>query len=266
MGGSLGLALKQLDWVEKVLGYDRNNVHQEKAVVLGLVDSCESLEAMAQCDVIVLAVPVEAIISLLEQLSGLQTRATVIDLGSTKRKITECCPPEIRSSLVAAHPMCGTEQFGPEAAIPDLYRNKIVVLCNLDESGTVQQQVAKNLFTSIGMRIVEMDAGEHDRHAAFISHLPHAISYALANSVLAQEDSQNVLLLAAGGFRDMSRIAKSSPDMWSEVFRQNREPLLEAIRHFEDELQVCKSMIKREEWDKLHEWMTCGVTLHEILD
>jgi prephenate dehydrogenase len=110
-----------------------------------------------------------------------------------------------------------------------------------------------------------MDAKEHDRHAAYISHLPHAISYALANAVMAQEDAKNILILAAGGFRDMSRLAKSSPVMWEEIFKQNRDNLLEAMDHFEEELKRCRSLINEENWKGLYTWMEEAQKLHDIL-
>jgi len=161
--------------------------------------------------------------------------------------------------------MAGTEKFGPSAAIKDLYRDKVVVLCDLEESGERQRTVALELFREIGMKLVFMGAEEHDRHAAFISHMPHALSYALANAVMAQEDPKSIIALAGGGFRDMSRIAKSSPRMWEDVFRQNQENLLTAIDHFTTELDHCRSMVEHEEWDALNQWMQSANRLHDIL-
>ena len=110
-----------------------------------------------------------------------------------------------------------------------------------------------------------MDAKEHDRHAAYISHMPHALSYALANSVMEQEDNESILALAGGGFKDMSRIAKSSPNMWEDIFRQNRSNLLEAIHTLQDELDKCEKMVQSEEWGTLNNWMQSANTLHDIL-
>ena len=115
------------------------------------------------------------------------------------------------------------------------------------------------------MKIIKMPSHEHDIHAAFISHLPHAISYALANTVLSQENPESILALAAGGFRDMSRIAKSNPDMWTDIFKQNRTFLLQSIELFEKELSKIKSVIQKEEWDKVHKSMKEAGKLHKIL-
>ena len=115
------------------------------------------------------------------------------------------------------------------------------------------------------MKIVFMDPKSHDAHASFISHLPHALSYALANSVMGEEDPRSILLLAGGGFRDMSRIAKSSPQMWSDIFKQNKNNLLNSITLFEKELTKAKTMIEEENWEELEAWMSNATTLHKIL-
>jgi prephenate dehydrogenase len=265
MGGSLGLALKAVPHVTRIVGYDRNEAHGREALELGLVDAVVDWETLQRSDVIFLAIPVEGIIEALRNLTRISPQCTVIDLGSTKARIVENIPPAIRKNVVAAHPMTGTEKFGPSAALPGLYKEKIVVLCNLEESGELQKKIAATLFEAIGMKIVTMDAHEHDRHAAYISHLPHAISYALANAVMAQEDAKNILILAAGGFRDMSRLAKSSPIMWEEIFKQNRDHLLEAMDHFEEELRTCRTLINEENWEALRAWMEEAQKLHEIL-
>jgi len=265
MGGSMGLALKQIDIVSKVIGYDHNRSHCEEALANNLVDAIATWNDIKKSNVIFLAIPVEGIIKSLQNLVDIPQNCTIIDLGSTKAKIAENIPPKIRKNFVAAHPMTGTEKFGPSAALSNLYKDKIVVLCNLNESGEYQRKTAWSLFEKIGMKIVTMDAKEHDRHAAYISHLPHAISYALANAVLAQEDAKNILILAAGGFRDMSRLAKSSPVMWEEIFKQNKKNLLESMDHFEVELKRCRDLINNEEWESLHNWMKNANKLHDIL-
>ncbi len=265
MGGSMGLALKGVAEVGKIVGFDHNVKHCETALELGLVDAIVGWEEIKGCDVIFLAIPVEGVIKALKQLEEIDEKCTIIDLGSTKAKIVENIPPVIRKNVVAAHPMAGTEKYGPSAAIANLYRDKVVVLCNLEDSGERQKIMARTLFEAIGMRIVTMDAKEHDRHAAYISHLPHAISYSLANAVLAQEDAQNILILAAGGFKDMSRLAKSSPVMWEEIFKQNRENLLDAMDHFEEELKECRRLIRESDWEGVKKWMEEAKKLHDIL-
>jgi len=267
MGGSLALALRRTSDLFEFIGLDHNQSHCKEALELGLVDSiASSLEEIKQCDVIFLSIPVDSIIAISKKLTHLDPNCTVIDLGSTKAKISESIPADIRHNFVTAHPMAGTEKFGPSAANADLYKDKVVVLCDLEKSGQHQQEVAKSLFTSIGMKLVYMDAKEHDRHAAFISHMPHAVSYSLANAVMRQEARESIVALAGGGFKDMSRIAKSSPNMWEDIFRQNKENLLEAIHSFQSELKKCQKMVENEEWQALNDWMREANTLHDILD
>jgi len=265
MGGSLALDLKNGRIAQKILGVDRDPRHQKEALELGLVDEIVDLQKIKECDVIFLAIPVEGIIDLLPQLEDVSPTTTIIDLGSTKAKIIQACPKPIRPNFVAAHPMTGTEYSGPLAAFAGLYKDKIVVLCNVEENHPFHKERAQKIFSSLGMQIVYMDAREHDLHAAYISHLPHAISYALANSVLKQEDPKSILILAAGGFKDMSRLAKSNPDMWVDIFKQNKENLLQSLEVFKKELRTAITLIQEDRWEELRSWMERATTLHKIL-
>ena len=266
MGGSLALSLQKLDFISSVVGSDHNTKHQTDALSLGLVEKIVSFEEVQQCDVIFLCIPVNGVIATLKKFDNINSKTTIIDLGSTKELIVSSVPSDIRKNFVASHPMTGTENFGPHAAIEGLYTDKVVVLCDLEESGEHQQKVARKIFKSLGMKKYFMKANEHDRHAAFISHMPHAISYSIANTVMKQEDKHNILALAAGGFRSMSRLAKSSPNMWEDIFKQNKENLLEAIELFENELSIFKKDIEDENWKNLNQKMSSGKKLHEILD
>jgi len=266
MGGSLGIALKEKFPEYTLIGLDHNKKHCSQALELNLVDEIVvSLDDIKLCDVIVLSIPVDGIISVLQELTDVSPECTIIDLGSTKAKIVDAVPPAIRLNFVAAHPMTGTEKFGPEAAIEGLYLDKVTVLCDFEASGGRQREVTHKLFDTIGMKLVYMDATEHDRHAAFISHMPHALSFAIANAVMHQEDPKSITALAGGGFRDMSRIAKSSPNMWEDIFRQNKTNLITALDHFNEELQKCQKMVENEEWNSLNQWMSDANRLHDIL-
>ena len=267
MGGSIGIALKEISPKFHFIGLDHNKNHCEQALKLGLVNEIvQALNEISQCDIIFLTVPVDGIITIANKITILNDKCTISYFGGTKERISESIPKDIRANFVTAHPMTGTEKFGPTAAIDNLYKDKVIVLCDIEKSGIHQQEVAKSLFLSIGMKIVLMDAKEHDRHAAFISHMPHALSYSLANSVMKQEAPQSIIALAGGGFRHMSRVAKSSPNMWEDIFRQNKTNLLEAISVFQSELQQCQAMIENEDWDTLNSWMMEANTLHNILD
>lgn len=266
MGGSLGLALKKFPKKYTIIGYDHNKEHQKDAFALKLIDKLtQDFNEIKACDVIILTIPVDAIIETAQNLTDVKNSCTIIDFGSSKEKIDAGIPTLIRHNFVTAHPMTGTEKFGPTAAIDELYTDKVMVLCNQEKSGKFQKKIALELFDDIKAKVVFMDAVEHDKHAAFISHMPHAVSYALANSVMKQENPQNIIALAGGGFRSMSRIAKSSPNMWEDIFRQNKKNLLSSIESFNKELQLCQTMIENEEWEKLHQWMAKANKLHDIL-
>jgi len=266
MGGSFSLALKQTSESYYFIGLDHNEAHCKEALNLGLVDeTVDTLEHIKTCDVIILTIPVDGIIAISQQLTDIDPKCTVIDFGSTKQKISESIPQAIRQNFVTAHPMTGTEKFGPSAALEGLYTGKVVVLCDLEKSGTFQKERAEKLLHDIKMNLVCMGAEEHDRHAAFISHMPHAVSYSLANAVMKQEASTSIVALAGGGFKDMSRIAKSSPNMWEDIFKQNKENLLEAMHSFQSELKKCQKMVEDEEWETLNTWMKEANTLHDIL-
>ena len=266
MGGSLAKAVKRYGIAKKVYGFANSEKNKRDILELNLVDELVDLETLKKVsDVIILAIPVDAIIGMFPNFLDIDENTTIIDMGSTKEYIVKNIPSIIRKNFVAAHPMTGTEKSGPKAAIDDLYEGKTVVFCDLEDNGNVHVNRAFRIFQEIGMRIVVMDSDQHDIHACYISHLPHIISFSLANTVMGHEDPKSIIALAAGGFKDMSRIAKSSPRMWSDIFKQNRENLLASIDLFESQLQTARKMVEEEKYEELEEWMKKANTLHEIL-
>lgn len=266
MGGSFAKALKKYFIAKSVIGYIHNDKHKNDILELKLVDELVSFERLkAESDVIVLAIPVDKILEYMNQLKDIDKNTTIIDLGSTKKLIVDNIPAQIRENFVAAHPMTGTEKFGPRAAMDGLYEGKTVVLCDLENNSELHKDRALRIFQEIGMRIVQMSAESHDIHACYMSHLPHAISFSLANTVMNHEDPKSIIALAAGGFKDMSRVAKSSPNMWTDIFKQNKSNLLSSITIFQNQLQHAKELIEAENYDDLHKWMEKANTLHEIL-
>jgi prephenate dehydrogenase len=266
IGGSFGISLREMKLISSVSGYDLNKENEQMALNLGLVDEIIDIEEMKKkCDVIFLAIPVEAIIKTLQILSDVKENVTIIDLGSTKSKIIAECPAQIRSNFVAAHPMAGTENSGPKAAFKGLLNGAVVVIC--DDLGADENHIkrAVELLSFLGLKIVFMDSKSHDHHVSIISHLPHAISFSLVNSVLKEENRRNIINLSGGSFIGMSRIAKSSPKMWVDIFKQNRKNLLSSINAFKNELENCEKMLEDERWDKLEKWMANARTIREIL-
>ncbi|MDX3959481.1 prephenate dehydrogenase [Aliarcobacter skirrowii] len=266
MGGSFAKAVKRYGIASKVYGFTNSQKNKKEIEELGLVDELVDLNTLKDiCDVIILSIPVDAIISMFPSFIDIKKDTTIIDMGSTKEYIIKNIPPQIRENFIAAHPMTGTEKSGPKAAIDNLYEGKTVVFCDLEENTNKHVNRAFKIFQEIGMRIVVMDSHEHDINACYISHLPHIISFSLANTVMSHQNPKEIIALAAGGFKDMSRIAKSSPIMWKDIFKQNRQNLLESIKSFENQLSCAKKMIENEDYEELEEWMKKANTLHEIL-
>lgn len=266
MGGSLAKAVKRYGIAKKVFGFTNSERNKKDILELNLVDELVDLETLKKVsDVIILAIPVDAIIGMFPDFLDIDEDTTIIDMGSTKEYIVKSIPTKIRKNFIAAHPMTGTEKSGPKAAIDDLYEGKTVVFCDLEDNGNLHVNKAFKIFQEIGMRIVVMDSNQHDIHACYISHLPHIISFSLANTVMGHEDPKSIIALAAGGFKDMSRIAKSSPRMWGDIFKQNRKNLLASIDLFESQLQSARKMVEDENYEELEEWMKKANTLHEIL-
>ena len=266
MGGSLAKAVKRYGISKKVYGFTNSEKNKKEIEELGLVDELVDLETLKKVsDVIILSIPVDAIISMFPNFLDINEKTTIIDMGSTKEYIVKNIPTKIRKNFIAAHPMTGTEKNGPKAAIDNLYEGKTVVLCDLEDNENMHVNKAFKIFQEIGMRIVVMNSHEHDVNACYISHLPHLISFGLANTVMSHQNPKEIIALAAGGFKDMSRIAKSSPRMWGDIFKQNRENMLESIKSFEDQMNEAKKMIEDERYEELENWMKKANSLHEIL-
>jgi prephenate dehydrogenase len=265
MGGSFAKALQKYNLAKKIIGYDHNQAHQKEALRLNLVHKIATMDEILEANMILLCIPVDAIVSFMPKLIGVSPDTTIVDFGSTKQRIVQNIPSEIRSNFIPAHPMAGTEKFGPSAAIDGLYENKTMVLCDLELCNQLHKQRAIDIFKSIKMNIVYMDSATHDIHACYISHLPHAISFGLANTVMSHEDPKNIITLAAGGFKDMSRIAKSSPTMWSDIFKQNRNNLLDALQIYINHMQDVQTMLQDERYEDIEQWMKKANTLHDIL-
>ena len=266
MGGSFAKALKKYAIAKNIYGYARNEQTAKEIKELNLVDKLMSLDELKKnSDVIILAIPVDSIISMFDDLKDVSKNTTIMDLGSTKEFIVKNIPNEIRKNFVATHPMTGTEKFGPKAAMDGLYEGRTVVLCDLEQNDELHKNRVIKIFQDIGMRLIFMKAKEHDVHACYMSHLPHAISFSLANTVMNHEDPKSIIALAAGGFTDMSRIAKSSPAMWTDIFKQNRENLLKSIDLFETHMKKVREMVENENYEELDTWMKKANSLHEIL-
>ncbi|MCB0410464.1 MAG: prephenate dehydrogenase [Flavobacteriales bacterium] len=254
IGGSLGLTMKKSKDF-KVIGFDLNPKNAQKALELGLVDNITEKEALLkEADIIIVATPTKASISVLkEALSQIESHQILIDMGSTKSKICEALKNHPnRKNFVASHPIAGTENSGPESAIEHLFENKKMVICNETESDKKAINTAKGIFKTLKCEVVYMDANEHDKHLAYISHLSHICSFALGLTVLdLEKDEENIFNLAGSGFSSTARLAKSSPEMWESISIQNKTHLLSAISAYMNHLSNLKEIIELEQSTEL---------------
>jgi prephenate dehydrogenase len=256
IGGSLALQLHEKKISSKLIGVEANEFHAQKALELELVDEILSLDdAIKQSDVIILAVPVDSMLTLLPEVLNKIDNQIVIDLGSTKSQLIGAVEnhPK-RGRYVAAHPMWGTEYSGPQAAVKGAFENIAVIICNAKDSDADALEWTKSMFTKIRMRILEMDAEAHDLHAAYVSHIAHITSFALANTVLEKEKEEEAIFeLASAGFESTVRLAKSNPAMWVPIFKQNRENVLDVLNEHIAQLRKFKSCLEKENYEYLLE-------------
>ncbi|MGJ1367664.1 prephenate dehydrogenase [Sphingobacterium spiritivorum] len=255
IGGSVAIRLKEKGNFSKIIGVDKSESNQKKALQLHLVDEIASLEeAVKSCKVIILAAPVNAILQLAPTILDLVTDQVVIDMGSTKENILKLIEnhPK-RGRYVAAHPMAGTEYSGPEAAIPNLFKDKMMVYVEAFRSDEDAFELADSITEQLEMKTSYMNANEHDVHTAYVSHISHLTSFALALTVLGKEKSQGrIFELAGSGFESTVRLAKSSPDMWTPIFKQNRTNVLEVLDEHIKQLQLLHQAIEKEDYDELY--------------
>lgn len=248
IGGSLALQLHEKKLSSRLTGVDANPGHAKMAIELELVDEVLPLdEAIEAADVIVLAIPVDRMVELLPSLLDRIDKQIVIDLGSTKGQLIDIIKDHPkRGRYVATHPMWGTEYSGPSAAVRGAYENKAVIICNAEESDADALDWVKHMYKKIGMHILEMEAKAHDLHAAYVSHISHITSFALANTVLEKEKEQNAIFeLASAGFESTVRLAKSNPAMWVPIFMQNRENVLDVLKEHIAQLERFKESIEK---------------------
>ncbi len=268
IGGSLAMRLKEKGIAQRIIGVDNNPNHLKTALELGLVDDVMALdEAIPLSDVIIFAIPVDATMSVLPMVLDKVDQQIVIDLGSTKGAMVNLIKNHpSRKRFVAAHPMWGTEYSGPEAAVKGAFEFKTVIVCNAEESDSRALDWAKEMFSTIGMNIMEMSAEAHDIHAAYISHIAHITSFALANTVLEKEhEDQAIFALASAGFESTVRLAKSNPQMWVPILKQNKENILDVLNEHITQLRKFKSCLEKENWDYLKQLMEQANKIKRII-
>lgn len=269
IGGSLAKDLQKTKFATEITGVDSNEANANKAIELGLVDRIENLDrGIAGKDIIIVAIPVDNELELLPYiLDNINSNTTVTDMGSTKKTITDLIKghPK-RKQFVPAHPMSGTEDSGPAAALEGLFKNKITIICDHEESGPQHLALIEKMLQALEMDIAYMTSDEQDHSTAFVSHLPHAAAFALANAVLEKTDRNIIFDLASGGFRSTVRLAKSSCSMWKPIFEQNNQYVIDSLNVYIKHLQEFRDSLVTKQSDKLEKLILNANKIRSVLD
>ncbi len=269
ISGSFAIAMREKGFAKRIIGVGRSDGSLKKAKELGIIDEAMQLEeAVKQSDFIYVAIPVDVTVPLMKQVMDLVTdKQIVVDAGSTKNVLCEALANHpMRKRFVATHPMWGTEFSGPEAAVKGAFEGRACVICEKESSDNNAVIIVENIYKALGMHIVYMDGYNHDIHAAYISHISHITSFALANTVLEKEKEEDAIFdLAGGGFESTVRLAKSSPAMWAPIFMQNRENVLDVLNEHISQLRKFKASLEKENLPYLTELMENANKIKRIL-
>ncbi len=270
IGGTLASSLKANKFAERVIGIDSNEKHSQDALALGIIDEVGTLEyGIEQATLIIISTPVDSAVEILPSvLDKIGRHQVVIDVGSTKEAaINSVKKHSNRGRFVATHPIWGTEYSGPAAAICGAMEGKTTVICNPEDCDNDAIVLVEQVYNSLGMKKVYMDAKDHDLHAAYISHISHAASFALALTVLEKErEEDKIFRLAGSGFESTVRLAKSNPDTWIPIFKQNRSNLLDVLNEHIYQLRQMKKLLEMEEYSALHKIMLEANEIKRIIN
>jgi prephenate dehydrogenase len=269
IGGSMAIGLRSAGFAARVIGVDNNPAHAARAVELGLVDVALPLEeAVRQSDVIIISTPVDSLTRLVPQVLDLtDDKKVVLDVGSTKIPVLAAVEQHPRRArFVATHPMAGTEYSGPEAAIPGLFAGKCCVFSEIERSDPDALGICQRLYAALGMHLNTLDGAAHDLHVAYVSHISHIASFALALTVLEKEkDEDRIFELASGGFQSTVRLAKSSPETWIPIFRQNRDNVLDVLDEFINTISRFRTLLIKKDFDKFGELIRHANDIRRII-
>ena len=269
IGGSFARALRRQYPKAQILGIDSNPSHIEAALMEQLIDEAATLEDLSAVDRVVLSVPVKASVALIgDILDRIPNHALVWDVGSTKASMCQMVSQHPkREQFLAAHPIAGTENSGPQAARIDLFEGKPQILCEAKKTRPDLLDWAKTTFRQMGMYLRFMDPEAHDKHMAYVSHLSHISSFMLGKTVLEQEeDEQNIFDLAGSGFESTVRLAKSSPEMWCSIFEDNQEHVLHILNAYIANLEHFRDLLQAQNYTDLFDQMKHTNQLKTILN
>ena len=269
IGGSMAMKLREHHFADYVFGVDLNENHLLEAKELGIIDEVSTLEnAVKNSDLIIIAIPVDAARKILPTVLDLvNENQTVMDAGSTKLGIVNAVKNhQKRNRYVAFHPMWGTENSGPKSAVSESFSGRAAVICDQKDSAEDALSLVKKVAENLEMNLIYMNADEHDVHTAYISHISHITSYALANTVLEKEREEDTIFqLASSGFSSTVRLAKSHPEMWVPIFKQNKENVLDVLNEHISQLRKFKSALEKENYELLEELIKNANRIRGIL-
>ncbi|MEO0527892.1 MAG: prephenate dehydrogenase [Bacteroidota bacterium] len=268
IGGSMARDIKQLYSGVTIYGIDNNDAHLEEAMALGLVDVKSGYNELALADMVVVSIPVDVLV---QELPGILDKinedAVVFDAGSTKSLVCKAVEnhPK-RRNFLACHPISGTEFSGPSAAISGLYKDKTNIICEIEKTAFRLQEKVLELFQRLGMRIRYMNPEAHDKHIAYVSHLSHISSFMLGKTVIEKEKNErDIFDMAGSGFESTVRLAKSSPAMWTPIFEQNKENVIETLEEYIQNLESFKQLLIADNYKGIYDEMNNTNKIREIL-
>ncbi|WP_339882437.1 prephenate dehydrogenase [Polaribacter vadi] len=269
IGGSFAIDIKKHNPEAIIHGISRKDETLNKALELKLIDKKATLDDLENADLVIVSIPVDATVKLLPTiLDKISENGLVVDAGSTKEaicKVVEHHPK--RRNFLACHPIAGTEKSGPTAAISGLYKGKTNIICEVEKTTFKLQEKALKLFTDIGMRIRYMDPVSHDKHIAYVSHLSHISAFMLGKTVINKEKNErDIFDMAGSGFESTVRLAKSSPAMWTPIFKQNKENILETLEEYISNLQHFKELMQQDNFSEIFNEMENTNYIKQILN
>ncbi|MEM5565949.1 prephenate dehydrogenase [Psychroserpens sp. AS72] len=268
IGGSLAIDIKSNYVDAKIFGIDSNENHLVEALSLNLIDEKATYDDLQKADLVVLSIPVDkAILELPKVLDKVGEQTLVIDVGSTKLPVCKSVEShKNRHHFLATHPIAGTEFSGPKAAIANLFQKKTNIICEVEKTTFKLQEKALKLFQDLGMRIRYMNPEAHDKHIAYVSHLSHISSFMLGKTVIEKEKNErDIFDMAGSGFESTVRLAKSSPAMWTPIFKQNRENVIETLDEYINNLKQFKALMEADDFDAIYNEMKNTNHIKDIL-
>jgi prephenate dehydrogenase len=268
IGGSIAKDVKNLNPEITIYGIDTSERHLDEAIALNIIDFKANFDDLKDADSVILSIPVDAAVLLLPKILDLVSdEALVMESGSTKVEICKAVEnhPK-RRNFLATHPIAGTEFSGPSAALLGLFKGKTNIICEVEKTAFKLQERALAIFNIMGMRIRYMNPEAHDKHIAYVSHLSHISSFMLGKTVIEKEKNErDIFDMAGSGFASTVRLAKSSPDMWTPIFKQNKINIIETLEEYIQNLAAFKDYLESNNFEEIHKEMKNTNYIKDIL-